>query len=558
MHLNLKRVASTALAVVMSLGLSVTAFAEGNGGTQTLTVTGETLGNKTVYAVKMFDARATTADEGESYSFDSYELATEWEGFFQTELSSKKTGSELSEEAVTYVSGLKDEDNLVDFAHEAQKYVRDNEESFEVLSATAENGTATFTNLAAGYYLVYPEGGSYTEEERGSGVVSPARGSDAMLVNVPRGGNAVLKIKSTFPTVDKKVDTDGDGEESNPAADNGSAQVGDIVTFTLTSQVPDMSDYNSYVFQFTDKLPEGLTLVNKDNDTAITQNTEFTVDDITLTINGSMVKAENVTVTLTDGSGADNGKKILTVKIDNLKANDLLEGQTVVAGQDIVLSYKAMINEKAVTTDPVTNEASVQYSNDPNGTGLGTSTPDESKVYTYDIDVNKWAEDAGGKDDSLAGAKFVLSTSETLTGGEEDPRVIKLVGSAQSYRVAEPNEERAVTSFTTTADGDIKISGLEAGTYYLHEITAPAGYNKLKAPVKIEIVVTEDNYANATIKVDGDEIAGNGTTVDVENKKGIELPETGSIGTIGLTAAGVAIVLLGVFAPRKKKKGTQE
>ena len=31
MHLNLKRVASTALAVVMSLGLSVTAFAEGNG-----------------------------------------------------------------------------------------------------------------------------------------------------------------------------------------------------------------------------------------------------------------------------------------------------------------------------------------------------------------------------------------------------------------------------------------------------------------------------------------------------------------------------------------------
>lgn len=32
------------------------------------------------------------------------------------------------------------------------------------------------------------------------------------------------------------------------------------------------------------------------------------------------------------------------------------------------------------------------------------------------------------------------------------------------------------------------------------------------------------------------------------------LPETGSIGTIGLTALGVLVVLLGVFAPRKKKE----
>ena len=461
-----------------------------------------------------------------------------------------------------YLERMKaDSTEVITLADKAQAWVRNHRTEFTVITSDTEKEPVadqeTFTGLKPGYYLVYPEGGSYTEtveDGGGTGIVS-TRGTDAMLVNVPRDEDAAWSIKSTFPTVDKKVDTDGEG--GNGAADNGSAQVGDIVTFTLTSQVPDMSDYDSYVFQFTDKLPEGLTLVNKDDDTAITLNTDFTVEDITLTIDGSTVNPDSVTVTLTDGSGADDGKKILTVKIDNLKAENLLDGETVVAGQNIVLSYKAMINEDAVTTDPVTNEASVQYSNDPNGTGLGTSTPDESKVYTYDIDVNKWASDAGGKGDSLAGAKFVLSTSETLTGGEEDPRVIKLVGSAQSYRVAKPNEERAVTSFTTTADGDIKISGLEAGTYYLHEIEAPAGYNKLKAPVKIEIVVTEDNYANATIKVDGKAIESNGTTVDVENKKGIELPETGSIGTIGLTAAGVAIVLLGVFAPRKKK-GTQE
>lgn len=551
MHLNLKRVASTALAVVMSLGLSVTAFAEGNGGTQTLTVTGETLGNKTVYAVKMFDARATTADDGASYSFDSYELATEWEGFFQTELSSEKTGSELSEEAVTYVSGLNDDDKLVSFAHKAQEYVRsDEEEGFTVLSVAATNGTATFTNLAAGYYLVYPEGGSYTEtvDDGGSGIVPSPRGSDAMLVNVPRGGNAEWNIKSTFPTVDKKVDTDNDGEGA--AADNGSAQVGDIVTFTLTSKVPDMSDYTTFYFGFIDTLTRGLKIVNS-NGSAVPDGNSITIDNLTVTIDGQKVES-NYTVSLQGN--------VLKVEFTDLK---LVAGDSSKVGKDIVVTYQAMITEAAVVGTPALNTVKVEYSNDPNTETKGESTPDESKVYTYDIDVNKWASDAGGQTGSLAGAKFVLSTSATLTSGESDPSVIKLIntdsGTGNAYRVAKPGEEDAVTSFTTTSTGDITISGLEAGTYYLHEIAAPAGYNKLKAPVKIVITMTNSETGDATITVDNQNASGDdGTTVNVENKKGIELPETGSIGTIGLTALGVVVVVAGLFAVPRKKKNDQD
>ena len=66
--------------------------------------------------------------------------------------------------------------------------------------------------------------------------------------------------------------------------------------------------------------------------------------------------------------------------------------------------------------------------------------------------------------------------------------------------------------------------------------------------------MTNAETGDATITVNDTKASGDGTVVDVKNKKGIELPETGSIGTIGLTVAGVAIVLVGVFAPRKKKE----
>lgn len=570
-----KRAAAFCAAVVMSLSVSATAFAAGNGGDRTLVVTGDTLDNKNVYAVQMFDARVE--GETEDYTFDSYVLADDdWILFFASDtgeggigLTDQDSDDDVDTDDVrAYLEKLSDEStDIKTLADKAQAWVRNNSGNFTVLTATASDDRATFTDLKAGYYLVYPEGGS-----AGNG----NRGTDAMLVNVPRDNNAVLNIKSTYPTVDKKVDTDNEGPGA--AADNGSAQVGDVVTFTLTSAVPDMSDFTTYVFQFTDKLPEGLTLVNKNDNTAITQNTDFTVDDITLTINGNTVKAENVTVTLADGSDTDVGKKILTVKINDLKAENLLESESVVAGQQIVLTYKAMINENAVTTNPITNEASVQYSNNPSEETLGTSTPDESTVYTYEIDVHKWSTENGGDSAYLKDAVFALSKESNLgtlsiseaegdtngkvvndNGDSVESSLIGLTGSGNTYMI---DPESTVYTFTTNGSAVIKVQGLEVGTYYLYEVNAPSGYNKLKEPVKIEITLQDGDYSKPVYKVtiNGETTTGTSgdSTIKVENKKGIELPETGSIGTIGLTVAGVAIVLLGVFAPRKKKKNDQE
>lgn len=542
-----KRVGALCMAAAMAMSLSVTAFAAGNGGNKTLTVTGETLDNKKVYAVQMFDARVTEGGSGNT--FDNYELvnAENWLKFFKATAleggmgltDQDKDGDTDADDVRAYLEKMTaDSADVKTLADKAQTWVRNYSTDFAVITsddeAPAVADKETFTQLKAGYYLVYPEGGS-----TGTG----NRGTDAMLVNVPTDANAEWAMKSTFPTVDKKVDTDGEG--GNGAADNGSAQVGDVVTFTLTSAVPDMSDYTSFYFGFTDNLTNGLKVVNNAG-TDVNNGDNLTIDGLTVTIGGETVTT-GYTVSLHDS--------VLKVEFKNLKGvTEAAQPEDM--GKAIVVTYKAMITEAATTTDPATNTVKVEYSNDPNTDSKGESTPDESNVFTYKIVVNKYADDVA----NLPGAEFILSTSATAPTAEEIEAdyvdytgLIKLVGSAEVYRVAKPDEV-GVNSFTTTANGDITISGLEAGTYYLHEVKAPEGYNKLKAPIEIKIEMTNAETGDATITVNDTKASGDGTVVDVKNKKGIELPETGSIGTIGLTVAGVAIVLVGVFAPRKKKE----
>lgn len=543
------------MAVLLCLGVAFsaapsmvvgTAYAAGNGGERALTVTGDTLDDKKVYAVQMFDARAT-AGEGGDITFDNYELVESWLTFFTAAAESgglgltdqDKDGDVDTDDARVYLETLEtDGDAVKSLADKAQAWVRNNASNFTVITSDDEDPAIadkeTFTKLKPGYYLVYPEGGS-----TGNGT----RGTDAMLVNVPTDANAEWNMKSTFPTVDKKVDTDNEG--AGGATDNGSAQVGDTVTFTLTSAVPDMSDYTTFYFGFIDTLSNGLEFVKAGDTVAAT--------DVSVTI-GEKNITSGYTVNLSDN--------VLKIEFENLKTATAAEG-TIATGDDIVVTYKARITKDATATDPATNEVKVEYSNDPTTGTKGESTPDVSKVFTYKIDVNKWASDIQDSiNGNLAGAKFVLSNSTTLTDGESDKSVIKLVntgdGTGNAYRVAKPDEDDAVTSFTTTATGDITISGLEAGTYYLHEIEAPAGYNQLKAPIAIVITMTNAETGDATITVDGKGNDANSTVINVENKKGIELPTTGGMGTIGLTVLGVIIVAAGaIWIIRRNRKGNQ-
>lgn len=556
---HFKRAAAMLLAVVLSLCLAVTAFADNTDqSTGNLTVTGSGLWvpaadatgtgtGKNVTAIRMFTARVTgdaTADPAQKNEFDSYVLEKKWEDFFkQNEIfnamktagvigneveATAITADELNDAAVAYLKTLKNDDSnkgtLADFAHKAQKWARDNyatlsaDPSLENVKAAEPTpdaadktkGTATFTGLTAGYYLVFPEGGS-----TGNG----NRGTDAILVNVPRDGkNTAATIKSTFPTVDKKV-----SNNENDYQDNTTAQVGDTVYFKLTAKVPDMTDYTTYKFIFHDTLSNGLA---------------YDADSVKVTIGGTEVtKGTDYTVT----EPTEESKELTVTFADLTKVT----GAT--AGKDIVVTYTAKITKDAVTTNPATNKVYLEYSNNPGTDGTGKSNPDESKVYTYDIEIHKFhTEDIDAN--RLANATFKLTTD---ANGDN---VVKLVNETvvNTYHVQGDGETGADT-VTTDATGKITIKGLKAGTYYLHETIAPTSYNKLKKPIKIEITVAGEAYTTPTYKVDeADQNTSN--IIKVENVKGTMLPETGSFGTIGLTILGVAVVLLGVFAPKKKKE----
>ena len=525
----MKKVFAAAAAIATVFGLAATTVVTANAAdnaTLTVSTTDAKFAGKTVNAYKMFSA--TVSGDGKAVS---YTLTDEWKPFFKDGLGlTGVTDTNVNDKANEYVAKLKnDGTGLAAFATKASNWAQNTVNGIKTnktttVSSNAAGGqyTATFTGLDYGYYVVAVPGAT----------VADTKSQYATLVSVG-STNVDATIKGALPTVVKKVN----GESAT------SAKIGDTLTFTLTSTIPDMSAYSAYTFNFKDTLSKGLTFKQ--------------VDSVKVEgANSSLTEGADYSVTTTSKT---SGETLLTVAMNEFKKQQANVGKT------ITVTYTATLNENAVVGGAGNvNSATIQYSNDPSSTGTGESEPDKVRVFTYGFTVDKYTGDNyNDAATRLAGAEFTLTA-------KGDTSAIKFVqvnaGSATEdavYRVAKDDETGTTTTITTPANGKVVFQGLKNGEYTLTETKAPAGYNKLASAIGVKVngsndgTDTTDATVNITYNNDNndttyDQTASNGV-IPVQNKSGAILPGTGGMGTIAFTVIGVLVIALGVAWTLKRK-----
>ena len=477
----MKKIASLLLALAMVLAMTVTASAaqEGSltGGSITINdaVPGETYN---IYQLLYL----------ESYNADtnaySYKANSAWESWLKTQT------AYVSFDDQGYVTWVENADPAA-FAKLAQAQAATMTADGTAVAPAAAEGktysTVTFSDLKLGYYLVDTSLGALCSLD----TTNP---------------NAVMEEKNEVPTIDKQVKEDSTGSWG----DENTAQIGDTVEFETTIHAK--KGAQNYVLH--DKMSEGLTLNPesisvKVGETALTSGTDYTV----------------VTSGLTDD--CDFHIVFTQAYLDGISANT-----------DIVVSYTAVLNDKAViSTDANTNRTKLGY-------GDKSETQwDETKTYTFKFDVVKTDSDKK----LLTGAKFELYDAQT--GGNK----IALVKESDGvYRVATDAEKNAEDFVSAVIEaGTATVKGLDADTtYWLEEIEAPAGYNKL--PERVEVAIVGGNLST-TFEGTGvyeDTMGG----VQITNKSGTELPSTGGMGTtIFYVIGSILVVAAGVLLVTRKR-----
>lgn len=418
----------------------------------------------------------------ESYNKDAgayaYKATDAWSDFINSD-TIKGVYVEVDNQG--YVT-WKDGADAAAFAKLAQAYAA--EKSLANQGTTvADSATVVFENLNLGYYLVDSSLGTLCSLDTTNPTVT-------------------IKEKNAEPTNVKTVEEDSTGTYGSV----NDADIGQTVNFK--SIITAQAGAQNYVFH--DKMSAGLTYT----------------DVTSVTLNGSAVNAANYTVKNADlGDGCTFEVVFTQAFCDTLKAND-----------EIVISYTAVVNEKAViggAGNP--NESSIEYGESGNTKQTPGST---TTTYTWNMKVFKH----NSKNEGLAGAKFVLSKNVDGTNP------IALISEGNNvYRVAKNGEEGSITEIVTDETGRFTIKGLDSDTYYLKETAAPAGYNVLKDSIKV--VIDSNGKVNVT-----EDNANGVEEIDVLNNTGAELPSTGGIGTtIFYVLGALLVVFAGVMLVTKKR-----
>lgn len=497
---SIKRIIALLLTAVMTMTMSVTAFAADSSCSLTVNVNGgQDLKGQTISLYKLFDLSTSKSGETKNYAY-TVNTATGYKEALNSALGHSYTTDEEYAKAVLDL-GKDNSAGVQKFANDFTAYALKNGTTVKATETsgkiTGENATSyNFNELAKGYYLVYVTGGKEIQSS---------------LVTVD--GEKEVSLKTEAPSITKKADKD-------------TVSIGQVVTYTVTGSVPDTTGYDQYQYIIHDELSTGLDFVNDANGTALGEGA--TTVNVTVAFKGTGV-TDASTAPTTATLDTTNNKKM------SLDLSAWVRDNQTNKGKEFTVTYYAKVNKDAVVTEK--NKAQLEYGNKPGETT--TTTPSEAKTPTYPLDILKTRKDTSKK---LAGAKFSLYTSETDAKNRTNP--IKVTGNNGNYVV---DSTSATTEFESVENIDgkgynLRVNGLAEGTYYLVETKAPDGFNKLTAPIVIKITKSADTDVNNwTISKDG--TVETDKIIDVENSTGSLLPSTGGMGTIAFTVVAALLVL---------------
>lgn len=427
------------------------------------------------------------------------------------------TGEAVSSEIITELTGATGSDT--EKLAVIEKYVNLESDEF----GTVSNGSTL--EVPGGYYLIKDVDGALEGE------------NDAYTLYIVQVVDDVtITPKADVPEFEKKVqDTDDTAGTTTGWQDSADWDIGDKVPFQLKGTVAsNYGAYKTYQFIFHDHESNGLA---------------FESSSVKVYVDGTEIHSGFQVVT----SGLEDGCTFEIV-FENLKTI-----ASVHAGSVITVEYQSALNENAVIGSAGNpNTADLEFSNNPNdeqGGETGTTPDDTVIVFTYKTVIDK----VDGQNQPLAGAAFQLEKFVADNEGTENYEGVQ--GNWES--VGTTTADETTTSFT--------FSGLDDGYYRLTETTTPDGYNTID-PIYFTITAEHDVLSdNPTLtSLNGNATTGEITftankgegslTAQVVNNSGLELPETGGMGTtLFYILGGVLVVGAGVLLiVRRRMGGTQD
>ena len=597
---SIRKMMALALAMVMVLAMGITVFAdETSQHTITITNTDQNVSHTyegyQIFKGKLDETQTKLADIVWGEGVDGDALLEALKASTDTNLHGKfdecTSAADVAEVFATFQStdGTTSQSGAIDaiakIIGEGEGILKTNKK----IAFTESNKEYSATVTGDGYYFVKDVTTTLTDET--------TKGSDTLskyLLAVVK--DITVVAKDTHLTPDKEILQNG-----TTTVKEGTAAVGDKVTFQVTIKVPDTRKYvNHFIFDMKDKLPAGMTFMGITSVKVGTADVPYT---LTVAPAGSTTYAAYTAPADAATAVTTAGGQQIKLVFNGFKA--FAEGAEGRIGSDMVVTYTAVVNDDAdFTSTGNKNEVVFDYSNDPNhdydgdepgpGDVVGTTPKDTTTTYLTNIEITKTGDN--GSISALAGAEFEIASTDynvTLVTGEKmvaSDYTLPASGESWvgtnggtwyklkdgSYTETAPTSttgssydstdttykkvafEKANTTPGTTnkvtvvsgEDGKIKLEGLKPGTYTITETKAPTGYNLDNTPHTIKLDWDETEKKIKLNTTDSDSTATfDGTTatakITIDNKGGATLPSTGGIGTTIFYIIGAILVLGG-------------